>query len=406
MARLVDALDGYRLTSTINGIAITAGFGDFTVADKLRIRARHLPSVASRRDYPRRPFDELERYADRLLAHPTPEARPLLATIEAADEVWMNGEGDYLLGASGTLWRALILLRIATRLGRPVRLTNSILSHPTTRPTDPSVIRAIHRSLVPAASVTYRDPESLALHEELFPDVPAEWAPDALFMAADEAGAIADAPSRGGFRLNAERLPVDVQGWLDERRPYVLVSGSSSVAPGARARADLAALLDEIRRRDVAAVVVATDAADGWLAREASAADVPSVPADVPLATAFGLMAGASAFVSGRYHPAIIAALVGTPPVFLASNSHKTASLQRVLGLADATTARALPTFGQEGFRATDVAAALDRVLDDDAGRRTLRARSAALRDDLVTRYATRLQTSSDVFGAAGSATP
>lgn len=43
------------------------------------------------------------------------------------------------------------------------------------------------------------------------------------------------------------------------------------------------------------------------------------------------ILANARAFVSGRYHPAILASLGGTPCVFMASNSHKTKSLQELL---------------------------------------------------------------------------
>lgn len=387
LGRLVGEIPGYRLASTVNGVAITAGFGDFTAADKLRIRLRHLPQLVTRADYPRRPFEELERYAERLLASPG-AAQPLLDRIDAGDEVWMNGEGDYLLGASGTLWRALILMHAAKLRGKRLRLTNSILSYPTTRATDPTVTDAIHRSLRAAASVTYRDPESLRLHRELFPEIEAAWAPDALFLSADEGAEIAAQRARGGYRLTAERLPEAVQELLADGRPYVLVSGSSSVRPGPTADTHLAALLGEIRRRDIEPILVATDSADAWMAR----ADAPFVPADVPLLSAFHLMAGASAFVSGRYHPSIIAALVGTPPVLMASNSHKTESLRDVLGLPARASDGPSTTFGDPAFTVDPLAAELDRALEGGTDRRrALLDHCRALRDQVVERYAEQL---------------
>jgi polysaccharide pyruvyl transferase WcaK-like protein len=48
------------------------------------------------------------------------------------------------------------------------------------------------------------------------------------------------------------------------------------------------------------------------------------------LAGAF-ILANAKLYISGRYHPSIMASLGGTPCVLFESNSHKTESLQQVL---------------------------------------------------------------------------
>jgi polysaccharide pyruvyl transferase WcaK-like protein len=52
---------------------------------------------------------------------------------------------------------------------------------------------------------------------------------------------------------------------------------------------------------------------------------------ETPIIAAAKILANAQAYVSGRYHPAIMASLGGTPCVFMGSNSHKTWSLQALL---------------------------------------------------------------------------
>ena len=57
----------------------------------------------------------------------------------------------------------------------------------------------------------------------------------------------------------------------------------------------------------------------------------PPMSIDTPIISAGKILANAAAYVSGRYHPAILASLGGTPCVFMSSNSHKTKSLQGLL---------------------------------------------------------------------------
>ena len=52
---------------------------------------------------------------------------------------------------------------------------------------------------------------------------------------------------------------------------------------------------------------------------------------DTPIISAGKILANADAYISGRYHPAILASLGGTPCIFMSSNSHKTKSLQELL---------------------------------------------------------------------------
>jgi polysaccharide pyruvyl transferase WcaK-like protein len=55
------------------------------------------------------------------------------------------------------------------------------------------------------------------------------------------------------------------------------------------------------------------------------------VPVETPILLAATVLANSKLFVSGRYHPSIMASLGGTPCIFLGSNSHKNTALQEIL---------------------------------------------------------------------------
>jgi polysaccharide pyruvyl transferase WcaK-like protein len=72
--------------------------------------------------------------------------------------------------------------------------------------------------------------------------------------------------------------------------------------------------------------------------------NTPIIPGEVPILMGGAILANARLFVTGRYHPSIMAAAGGTPCVFLGADSHKTRSLQRLLGYDDPHVFSAIPT--------------------------------------------------------------
>jgi hypothetical protein len=59
--------------------------------------------------------------------------------------------------------------------------------------------------------------------------------------------------------------------------------------------------------------------------------NIPLIPVSLNINLAAHILGNASCLVTGRYHPAILASLGGTPCVFMGANSHNTVSLQDVL---------------------------------------------------------------------------
>ena len=69
----------------------------------------------------------------------------------------------------------------------------------------------------------------------------------------------------------------------------------------------------------------------------------PIITVDTPILTAGKILANATVYITGRYHPSILASLGGTPCVFMGSNSHKNYSLQETLGYENPHEYNAIP---------------------------------------------------------------
>jgi polysaccharide pyruvyl transferase WcaK-like protein len=83
--------------------------------------------------------------------------------------------------------------------------------------------------------------------------------------------------------------------------------------------------------------LIEADGPDSFLEQIAIEEGVGIVPVYTPIVASASILANARLLISGRYHPSILASLGGTPCVFLGATSHKTQSLQRVLGYDEQT---------------------------------------------------------------------
>ncbi len=70
---------------------------------------------------------------------------------------------------------------------------------------------------------------------------------------------------------------------------------------------------------------------DSFLEEVAASEGVGLIPVYTSVFMAGAILANARLFISGRYHPTILASLGGTPCIFLGSSGHKMHSLQKLL---------------------------------------------------------------------------
>ena len=101
--------------------------------------------------------------------------------------------------------------------------------------------------------------------------------------------------------------------------------------------------MEALKKLDHEVILTENDGPDAFLRDVARATGVGLVPVGTPIYLAAAILACASLFVSGRYHPAIMAMLGGTPCVFLDTTAHKMDSLQELIGVERRATFPAMP---------------------------------------------------------------
>ncbi|MES2996854.1 MAG: polysaccharide pyruvyl transferase family protein [Verrucomicrobiota bacterium] len=278
------------------------------------------------------PEQEAHKFFD--LARQNEDFAAIIENFKKADAAVINGEGDMIFSSSRkTLNFLLVLMDVARMLGKPVFYINAMVSDCPQTGRDPRVFDLCMEALRGCAGIMVRDPFSFRLLQKSDPDLPAVFAPDALFNWPLTAG-LAD-PT---LPINIDTdLPFGYEkefGRYNFKSDYICIGGSSlakTLSPGAL-EAFYRAILKRIRRMDMPVYLVECSQGDKFLRDIALNLRVPLIPKHIPLAAALKILANARVFVSGRYHPSIMASLGGVPFVSLSSNSHKMRSLQKVMG--------------------------------------------------------------------------
>lgn len=276
-----------------------------------------------------------------------PELAHLVDLVGGADAVVINGEGSMIFTREARREQRLHLavMQLAIDLDVPFVYVNALASDPPEGPPNQAMRAATARVLAEARLVTVRDPESLAYLRDLDPKIRARFVPDALFSWADAVASPASAAALSApeFLVPHHEHPDRLGRW-DFSRPYLCVGGSSQAAKDpARARSAYAGLLERLTGLEIPVVVTVSCLGDAFLEDLAVRMDLPVVPATTNVRAAAAILAGAEVAVTGRYHPAILAGLGGVPAVLLGSDSHKTRSVQQVLGYPDIAVFPAFP---------------------------------------------------------------
>ena len=266
--------------------------------------------------------------------HRIPELDALFAKTARADLVVVNGEGDFVF-TTPPRREALFMLamiELALRLEKKVFFVNAMLSDCPHTGRNGQTVRETERLLARCAGVLLRDPWSVSYARAHMPAVRCSLVPDALFAWDRRATElVSDLPHDGDLVLPYPER----QQWfrkLDFARPYICVGGTAA-AWGNRSRAveTYTWLVQQLQRMGLPVYLTENDVPDEFLEEVAERTGAALIPVMTPIYAAFAILAGARLFVSGRYHPAILASLGGTPCVFLGSTAHKMSSLQSLL---------------------------------------------------------------------------
>lgn len=269
----------------------------------------------------------------RRFSRTTPRLNSLEAQMEESDGIIINGEGTLIFG-NPTLRDALYILFImalAIEKNKPVFLLNAMIS--------PCPYNGEDKELVDYATTILKQCKVIAVREassfnyiatkigknnlEIIPDALFTWGQDirnAASLVKKDPRICESFPPKEDFLFTS----------LDS--PYICISGSSSAWRYKNIQTQFEKLVNEVKKLGHPVFLVETCDGDFFTETTAKACGVKFIAKSTPAMAAAGILSNALVYITGRYHPSIMASASGTPCVFLTSNSHKTSSIQNLLG--------------------------------------------------------------------------
>ena len=311
--------------------------------------------------------------------------------VNAADVVIVNGEGS---GIFTTPYRRdfffyLAILELAHRLQKRTFYVNAIISDCPFTGRNRQSFLAAHQTLTKCHATLVRDPESLDFVKKEMPGVTAEYVPDALFtwypmyQRRDT-----HVPANGDFVVPHPEIN-EYLGKLNFGTPYICVGGSAWAANDqAEAARGFLQLVKGLRKLGLPVYVTQNCGGDRFLQDVSRESGCGIVPWNTSIFMAGAILANARLFVSGRFHPTILASLGGTPCIFLGSHSHKMESLKKTLESEVAEQFQGIPADGE----VERITALCEQYLKDGDSRRRFIKSVSARRCDEAAQLPQRIQ--------------
>jgi len=265
----------------------------------------------------------------------------LMSRIKQVDAVVINGEGSFVFQSPPRLdlHVYLIILLACIEASKPFYVLNFMFSSFGQQPMNIELMRNALALLENADGVCVRDLESKSIIESENGKVNVKYFPDALFtwynLFDEDCNALRSISAYPRFALPFSRNP-DQSLDFDFTVPYALFSGNSySAHYPQQAENAFVKLTTALKKKShdlgVRFYLIECCVGDGVLVNVSSRTRTAVIPVYVNIYLAGYILSNAQCFVTGRYHPAILASLGGAPCVFMGANSHKTTSLQTVL---------------------------------------------------------------------------
>lgn len=302
------------------------------------------------------------------------------------DAVVVNGEGSFIF--TTPQWREPLVMSMimywAQKLGKEVYFLNAMFSDRPNNPRNTKTLELVNGILSKCKIVVAREVISYNYVKENLPNVKPILIPDALFTWYDlinDNHKVTD----GKYYLSHDSESDEAYINLDFTRKYILVSGSSAPIIGENKNAAIdsfSKLIDKLKLNYNGNVfLIQVCEGDAFLKDVSLITNTPILSLTTPLIAAAKILANAEVYISGRYHPAIMASLGGTPCVFMGSNSHKTWSLQKLLNYENVKEFNAIPTDKD----ITDIIDSAIKLIDNESMRQKIKSRAKELSDKAKT---------------------
>ena len=328
---------GCRATSA----ALTDILGQFvTIAD--RIYRTELLQL-----FKKSPFhNDWCSYLSAVKQHHKEDYMNLLSRVKKVDFVVLNGEGSFIFKSPPRkdLHISLVVLQACIEAKVPFYILNAMFTPFADEHLNTELMNQAMPILEKAELFAARDFQSMQIIQCHNDKVNTMFIPDALFSWYS----VFSEKRTTFYNLLAHSrfvLPFVAEGYfyrdLDFSHPYALFSGNSFINVHNRDQ-----VLDHMQNQFVKLVLALKSQAeklgihlylleccsgDSLLRHVALTTGTPLIPVITNIYFAGSILGNAQCYVSGRYHPSILASLGGTPCVFMGANSHKTLSLQTVL---------------------------------------------------------------------------
>ncbi|MEI6891614.1 MAG: polysaccharide pyruvyl transferase family protein [Pontiella sp.] len=254
------------------------------------------------------------------------------------DGIVINGEGTMIMTNPPRRDTLVYLMFIdwAKSMGKKVYLVNAMFSDCPATGTNKETMETTHKALMKCDAITVRDPVSLSYVKDKFSGIEVNYIPDALFTwkrYVDQIPSIMN----GSYVLPFGQETDSEFDQFNFTEPYICVSGSSLAAWDQGAAYTSYKLLVESLKAETRLPVflIQVCIGDRYLLDVGRDTNTPCLHVEIPILAGAKILSDAALYVSGRFHPSIMASLGGTPCVFLGSNSHKTWSLQEMLEYED-----------------------------------------------------------------------
>lgn len=252
------------------------------------------------------------------------------------DALVVNGEGSFIFATPP--WREclveMMLMHWALKMGKKVYYLNGMLSDDPYTQRNLKTIEIANSLFRKCDVVQVRENESFKYAHDNFKDLYVELRPDALFTWYTYIN--------DDFKISNGKYFIGPTGAFDNTfdsfdftKEYICIAGSSSVGLATKDSQKIILtytnLVNKLKELNKEIYLVEVCEGDCFLRDVAKLTNTKLIPMDTPIIAAGKILSNARIFISGRYHPAILASLGGTPCVFMSSNSHKTRSLQVLL---------------------------------------------------------------------------
>ena len=265
-------------------------------------------------------------------------ANPMLEELNLEnydfDAVVVNGEGSFIFRTP--TWREPLVLSMliywSKLLGKKVFFMNAMFSNSPYTPQNVDFLNIVDKLLASCECVILREKESYEYAKRFLPHITPKIVPDALFSWFPY---INDDYQILNYRYCIAHQAEDdkLYNSMDFSKPYILIAASSSAARKVSQAISAYTFLAKQAEKELGRRVFLIQTCDGdnFLNEVSNISNIPIIPMETPLLAAAKILSKAACFISGRYHPAVMASQGGTPCVFMQSNSHKTRSIQDLM---------------------------------------------------------------------------